>query len=291
MQLVQRRDAGLGRLDHDLVAHAVRVIEPEVGRRRPAAGQREQHAAGDVLLGQAGLLREDAVIVDRDSWRIEDLLDVNVHRAGNASKLLGDLLGDAVVRLRFRQRARDLYVDRGGQAEVEDLAHDVRRLGEELEIREPMRQLLAEHLQVFGGRAVRLLERHQDLAIGRSDRDTVAERQVDGIRHPDVVDDHVDLVGGDDLADVVLDLLEVDLRLLDPRPRWSPDVEPKLPGIDGWEEVPADERVQRQRGEREGEEHRDHHEPVRQRPVERALVGSGEPAEAGLERVRDPPEQ
>jgi len=35
---------------------------------------------------------EDPVIVDRDSWRVEDLLDVHVHRAGNASELLSDLL-------------------------------------------------------------------------------------------------------------------------------------------------------------------------------------------------------
>jgi hypothetical protein len=162
---------------------------------------------GDSLLGQAGLLGEDPVTVDHDSWRGQDLLDVHVHRAGNASELLGDLLGHMVVRLRFWQRARDLNVDRRGQAEVEDLAYDVRRLREELDLREPVRQLVTKQFQVFGGRAVRLLERHQDLAIGRSDRDTVAERQVDGIRQADVVDDHIELVGGDDLADMVLDLL------------------------------------------------------------------------------------
>jgi len=54
-----------------------------------------------------------------------------------------------------------------------------------------------------------------------------------GFGTPMVVDDHADLVGGDDLADIVLDLLEVDFRLLDPRPRWGPDVQPKLARIDG----------------------------------------------------------
>jgi len=138
---------------------------------------------------------------------------------------------------------------------------------------------------------VRLFERYQNFAIGRADRDTVAERQVDRVRHADVVDDHADLVGGDDLADIVLDALEVLLGLFDPRPRRRPHVEPQLPGIDGREEVPADERVQGQRGEREGEEHDDHSPLVLERPVERALVSAIQFDEAGLERVPDPPEQ
>src|SRR2546428_12249853 len=87
-------------------------------------------------------------------------------------------------------------VDRRGQAEVEDLVHDVGGLGEDLEIRKPVRQLLAERFQVFGGRTVRLFERYQNFAIGRADRGTVAGRQVDRGRHADVVDDHADLVGG-----------------------------------------------------------------------------------------------
>ena len=74
---------------------------------------------------------------------------MNVHRAGNASKLLGDLLGDAVVRLGFRQRARDLYVDRSGQAEVENLAGDIGRQECEVCPRELLRQLLPHHLDDF----------------------------------------------------------------------------------------------------------------------------------------------
>ena len=52
-------------------------------------------------------------------------------------------------------RTGDLDVDGGGQAEVEDLADDVGRLGEELQIRKPARQLVAEQFQIFGGRAMR----------------------------------------------------------------------------------------------------------------------------------------
>ena len=91
---------------------------------------------------------------------------------------------------------------------------------------------------------MRLLERYQNFAIGRSDRDTVAERQVDRVRHADVVDDHADLLGGDDLADIILDALEVLFGLFDPCPRRRPHVEPQLSRVDGREEVSSDERVQ-----------------------------------------------
>src|SRR4029077_5952991 len=255
MQLVEGVHPVLLRLDHDLVAHAVFVVEPEIGRRRSAAGQRDQQVVGDVPLRQADLLGEDTVTIDHDPRRVEDLLHVHVHRTRDAFELVGDLLGDLEILIRFRQGARDLYVDGGGQAEVEDLADDVGRLSEEFEIRKPARQLVAERLQVSGGRAVRRVERHQDLSIGRPNRDTVAERQVDRVRQADVVDDHVELVGGDHLADIVLDLLEVDLCLLDPRSRRSPDMEPELTRIDRREEVPANERVQEQRGDRKGKKH------------------------------------
>ena len=68
-------------------------------------------------------------------------------------------------------------------------------------------------------------------------------------------------------------------------------MEPQLPRIDGREEVPADERVQAERGQREGKEHDDHHRLVFQRPVERTLVGSGQSTETGFERVGEPSEE
>ncbi len=141
MQLVERRHPVLRRLDNDLVAHTVLVVQPEVCRRRAAAGQRDQQAVGDVSLGQADLLGERAVGIDHDPRRVEDLLHMDVHRAGNPSEVCGDLLRHAEIRARFRYRARDLDVDRRGQTEVEDLTDDIGGLREEFQIREPTRQL------------------------------------------------------------------------------------------------------------------------------------------------------
>jgi hypothetical protein len=107
---------------------------------------------------------------------------------------------------------------------------------------------------------------------------------------PMLSDDDVELRGGDDLADIVLDALEVDLRLLDPCPGRCPDVEAELSRIDGREEVPADERVQEQRGPREGKQHHDQHTRVGQPPVECALVSGGELAEGRFEGLGNPAE-
>src|SRR2546425_13259114 len=114
------------------------------------------------------------------------------------------LLSTYRSRARCRNR-RDLYVDRSGKAEVKDLTDDVGRLSEKFKIREPPGQLIAERLQVTGGWMMRLLEGDQDLAIGRSDCDTVAQCQVGGVRHVDVFVDQVEFVGRNHLADVVLE--------------------------------------------------------------------------------------
>ena len=68
-----------------------------------------------------------------------------------------------------------------GQAEVQDLADDVGRLEEELTPRETLSRRLA----AAGAMLRRRLccspgfERDQDLAVGRSGRGAVAERQID----------------------------------------------------------------------------------------------------------------
>ena len=97
-------------------------------------------------------------------------------------------------------------------------------------------------------------------------------------------------LGGDHLADVVLDLLEIDFGLFDPGAGGGAHVQSELAGVHRREEVAADEGIQQQRHGGEGEE-RDHRGPaVLQHPVERPLVGAGQPPKAGVEPVRDPSE-
>ena len=157
-----------------------------------------------------------------------------------------DPLRHLVVLVVLLDRPADLDVDRGGQTEIEDLAHDVRRLGEEPQIGESPRQLLAERLEVLRRRTMRRLHRHQDLPVRRPDGHVVAQGEVDVVRQADVVGDHRQLVGRDHLADVVLDLLEIDFCLFDPGAGRRAHVQSELAGVHRREEVAADEGIQQQ---------------------------------------------
>ena len=86
-----------------------------------------------------------------------------------------------------------------------------------VQLREAAGQLAPQIGDVRGRGRMLLVQRDQDLAIHRADRRGVAQRDIDAaIGQADVVEDHVDLVVADDVADGALDLREIVLRLLDP---------------------------------------------------------------------------
>ena len=82
------------RLRDDLVVDAVERVEPLVGRGLAGAGERDQHALGDVLLGEADLAGLAAVDVDLHGGVGDLLVDVDVDRAGDGGDLLHELLGE-----------------------------------------------------------------------------------------------------------------------------------------------------------------------------------------------------
>ena len=90
------------------------------------------------------------------------------------------------------------------------------------------------------------IQRDHDFAVGGAGGNAVAAGQVDVVRQADVIIDDVQLVGRDHLPDVILNLLEIDLGLLDARARRAADMEAKLAGIHGGEEIAPHERVQEQ---------------------------------------------
>ena len=100
-------------------------IHPERRRGLGAAGQRHQHARGDVALGEAHLLRARAVDVHAQFRLVECLLDAQVGDAGNMLDPAHQCVGVGAILLALE--ADHLDVDRCRQAEVEDLADDVGR--------------------------------------------------------------------------------------------------------------------------------------------------------------------
>ena len=124
----------LGHLRRHLIAHAVGRIQKKRGRGLKTPAQGDQQAGRHIPLGESDLLHFRAVRLHLQARQIEHLLDMHVHRAGNVAKLIGDFVGDVVIRLLVP--ADDLDVNGRGQPEVQDLADDVGRLKKEGDARE-----------------------------------------------------------------------------------------------------------------------------------------------------------
>jgi hypothetical protein len=97
----------------------------EVGRRRlETAAQRDQDTTGNVSQGETTLGGLGAVYNDIKGGVIEGLLDAEVGEARHLVQLGQDLVCDLAVP--FKVRALDLYVNRGWQAEVQNLRDHIR---------------------------------------------------------------------------------------------------------------------------------------------------------------------
>ena len=90
-------DLVLRHLHGHVVFDAVRGIHPERRIDLEARAQREEQAIGHVLLAQADGLRAGAVDIQEHRGRGEQLLHVDVHRAGNLLDAAGDLLRDPII--------------------------------------------------------------------------------------------------------------------------------------------------------------------------------------------------
>ncbi len=169
-------DLELRGLHGDLVVHSVDGIEPLVGRRLAARTERDQHAIGDVSLGEAGLIGLAAIDVHLDLRRMDLLVDVNVDRAGNDGDFALDFLGDLVAGGRVTRN--HLNVDGRGQAEIENLIGNIGGLEEEDFVLVPLPQRFAEHpLDLFGRTVMLLIERDKNFAVRRTDGGGVAPCQ------------------------------------------------------------------------------------------------------------------
>src|SRR5260370_31734468 len=112
----------LRRLRYDVVVDAVFRIEPEVGLQQRCAGERGEHARGDLLLRDAELERLVPVDVDAKGRIVLRLGDTQVADAGNLPHFILQAQCDVVVGLQVV--AVYLRVDRGGQSVSPNLGDD-----------------------------------------------------------------------------------------------------------------------------------------------------------------------
>ena len=111
---------------------------------------------------------------------------------------------------------------------------------------------------MLGRRRVFILERDENLAVHWADRRRIAQRNVDAaIGKTDIVQDDVDLVIADDLADFGFDAGKIHLRLLNSGSRRRPNMQTHLTRIDLRKEIPAQKRKQGRRNRHQDAEKSD----------------------------------
>src|SRR2546422_2722204 len=200
LDVVQRLDPVLRGLGREVVVDPVLPVQEEGRRGLEAAAQGDEQAAGEVPRGESGLSRLRAVDGDVELRVVEALMDAEVDQPAHLTELVQHLVGGPPIALDVGPL--DLDVDRRRQPEVDDLRHDVG--GQEIERHagEFLRQLLSEGPDVVRGRSMVGLQGDEDVRVGGADDAGRAVHPVDAaVRHPDVVDDHVHLAGGDLMPD------------------------------------------------------------------------------------------
>ncbi len=285
LERLHRVDGTERRLDRDRVVHVVPWIEPEARRLEEARAERREHARRDGALGDAHLERLRAVDLHAERRVVEELRDADVARPGNLRHPRAQALRDRIVLLEVE--AGDLHVDRRGEAEIQNLSDDVRRLRVDVHLREVGSHALANRLHVVSGRAMAGLQCDQHVCVLRAEAVGLVEGEVVRLREPDVVADAVELVRRHDLADRLLDVVDEPLGLLDTRAGRRAEMEPHHAGVDRREEVAADDEQQEPRrehhrrddGEKEPASHHD--------ASERAPIRLAHPFETRIEAARE----
>ncbi len=108
-----------------------------------------------------------------------------------------------------------------------------------------------------------VFQRNLHVAVLRTDQAGVVVRHVEAAdRHADVVGNRRKLVGGNNLANGLLDFGDGARAFLDPRADFAADVHQDLPGIDGGKEVLSEIGDEQERGADAGEKRRHENTPV-----------------------------
>src|SRR5205814_8676787 len=132
----------------------------------------------------------------------------------------------------LRIASRDLNVDRRRNAEIQNLAHDVRRGEKELHVRKIAVQFLAQDVHVLRRRLVLWSERDKNFAVGLTDGGVVAESEINSAhRQSDVIQHVVYFVRRNHFANGAPDLIKPLLRRFEPRSRRCAHVQSQLPGV------------------------------------------------------------
>jgi len=130
------------------------------------------------------------------------------------------------------------------------------------------------------------LQGDEDVRVGGADDAGRAVHPVDAaVRHPDVVDDHAHLAGGDLAPNRLFNDVGQTGGLFDASSGLGPQVQGELPTVGVREEVLAESRREQEGRETDGQEHRDEHDASADQQHEQSPVGEAATLEPMLERL------
>src|ERR1700687_812403 len=167
---------------------------------------------------------------------IEGLLDTQVTRSRNrrnpAQQFVGEL---AVVR---QVVAGYLDVDRGRKAEIQDLAHDVRRKKRKIHAGKLFSQLQTQIVDILFGRPMSRVQRDQNVGVRGTGRGGVAVRKIDAaVGQTNIVNNGGEVVRRDLFPYEASDPVAKIRGLLDARAGPAAHMQFKLPRVDAGEEI------------------------------------------------------
>ncbi len=206
----------------------------------------------DVACGDAELQSPRAVDLDVEVGGVDLLLQMGIDDPRNGGDTAPEFLGNAEV---FDPVITDgAHVDLRSKPKIQDLRRHVGGLKIKQIFRERRRQHLSQLAHVIGGWSMAIFKGHHDHAVIDRDRRAVGERPViRARRHPEIVDDQIEVFLRYDLTDLVLDRLEDLLCHVDAGARRRPDMELDHAAIDRRIEIAAD-KDEHHAAERENED-------------------------------------
>ena len=235
-------------------------------------------------------MREGPIHVQVQRGSVIGLLNVHVHGSRNVAYPVGQFPGHIVIAQLVV--AGNLYVDRRGHAEVENLRDDVGRLEGELGGRESPRQLHPQQLHIFRGWPVALLERDQDLGIRCADRPRIAIGEIDAaVGQADVIEHGIQFAGRDHGADGVFDLVGQARGLFDPQTGARAHVQTHQSSVHLRKQVLAQRENETQGCHTKHQECRREPAAVAHRSLERASVAVAHPVEGIFKTLVEAPKR
>src|SRR5271166_5073129 len=242
-QSVERIHFRLRHLSVNLIAHPVCRIDPKIQGILLRSGQRAENSVCYGLGVNAEDRRLRAIHRNVQLRCVIRLLDPKIHGTRDLTNLVHEIVRELEISLLIGPD--NLNIDGGRQPKVKNLGNHIGRWEPNTNPEKIVLHAGTDRPDEFICRVVILVERNQNVAVRGTHRSGIIVRGVDAaIWNPKVVDNPLQLVGGDNLADHLFDLVHRASCFFDASTGFHPNVHIECSGIDRGEEILPEKREQ-----------------------------------------------